>query len=100
MPFDLRESEGNTVQWEQIHNSPTRSAPRYGPMRGGSIEEGRYNTDHYRALLPTYVSATLAYWLDSSYKGFALVDLLGWWIASLGALLSRAAAGCGSPVLR
>ena len=23
-----------------------------------------------------------AYWLDSSYKGFALVDLLGWWVAA------------------
>ena len=41
-----------------------------------------YSTNQYRALLPTYVSAIFAWWLDSSYKGFALVDLLGWWLAA------------------
>ena len=80
MPFDLRESEGNTLQWEQrllfnaLHATlQSDAAPAVA---------GAYNTDHYRALLPTYVSAIFAYWLDSSYKGFALVDLLAWWIAA------------------
>ncbi len=81
MPFDLRESEGNTVQWEQIHHFDALRATLQSDA-GWVIEEGRYSTDHYRGLLPIYVSAILAYWLDSSYKGFALVDLLGWWLAA------------------
>lgn len=81
MPFDLRESEGNTVQWEQIHHFNALRATLRSDA-GWALEDGRYNTDHYRALLPTYVSAIFAYWLDSSYKGFALVDLLGWWIGA------------------
>ena len=81
MPFDLRESEGNTVQWEQYQLSNALRATLRSDA-GWLIEEGHYNTDHYRALLPTYISAILAYWLDSSYKGFALVDLLGWWIGA------------------
>ena len=81
MPFDLRESEGNTVQWEQYRLFNALHATLRSDA-GWTIEEGRYNTDHYRALLPTYVSAILAYWLDGSYKGFALADLLGWWVGS------------------
>lgn len=80
MPFDLRESEGNTVQWEQIHLFNTLRATL--DSHASIAIEGHYNTDHYRALLPTYVAAVFAWWLDSSYMGFALVDLLGWWVAS------------------
>ena len=80
MPFDLRESEGNTVQWEQIHHFNALHATLRSDA--GWVIEGRYSTDHYRGLLPIYVSAVFAYWLDSSYKGFALVDLLGWWVAA------------------
>ena len=80
MPFDLRESEGRTVQWEQyILLRALRATLQSDAV---SLVEGYYNTDHYRALLPTYVSAIFACWLDSSYKGFALVDLLGWWVAA------------------
>ena len=80
MPFDLRESEGNTLQWEQqLLFSALRATLQ---SDAAPAVEGAYNTDHYRALLPTYVSAIFAYWLDSSYKGLALVDLLGWWLAA------------------
>ena len=78
-PFALRESEGNTVQWEQIHYFNALQATLRSEARGVG---GRYSTDHYRGILPIYVSAIFAYWLDSSYKGLALVDLLGWWIAA------------------
>ena len=81
MPFDLRESEGNTVQWEQIHHFNALRATLRSDA-GWVIEEGRYSTDHYRGLLPIYVAAIFSWWLDSSYKGLALVDLLGWWIAA------------------
>ena len=81
MPFELRESEGNTVQWEQ-HRLFNALRATLRSDAGWLIEDGSYDTDHYRALLPTYVSAILAYWLDGSYKGFALADLLGWWIGS------------------
>ena len=80
-PFDLRESEGNTVQWEQIHYFNALRATLQSDA-GWVLEEGHYSTDHYRGLLPIYVSAIFAYWLDSNYKGFALVDLLGWWLAA------------------
>ena len=80
-PFDLRESEGNTVQWEQIHYFNTLRATLRSDG-GWVLEDGRYSTDHYRGILPIYVSSIFAYWLDSSYKGLALVDLLGWWIAA------------------
>ena len=80
MPFDLRESEGHTLQWEQ-HLLFTALRATLQSDAAPMLERA-YNTDHYRALLPTYVSAIFAYWLDSSYKGFALVDLLGWWIGS------------------
>ena len=80
MPFDLRESEGNTVQWEQVY---LFNALRVTLQSDASTAiEWHYNTDHYRALLPTYVSAIFSWWLDSSYMGFALVDLLGWWMAA------------------
>lgn len=79
-PFALRESEGNTVQWEQIHIFDALRATLQSDA--GSVIEDRYNTLHYRALLPTYVSAVLAWWLDSSYKALALVDLLGWWVGA------------------
>ena len=79
MPFNLRESEGNTLVWEHIilYNAfrATLQADAAPAIKRG------YDTNQYRALLPTYISAIFAYWLDSSYKGFALVDLLGWWIA-------------------
>ena len=78
-PFALRESEGNTVQWEQIHYFNALQATLRSEARGVG---GRYSTDHYRGILPIYVSAIFAYWLDSSYKGLALVDLLGWWIGA------------------
>ena len=80
MPFDLRESEGNTLQWEQqlLFNALRATLQ----SDAAPAVEGSYNTDHYRALLPTYVSAIFAYWLDSGYNGFALVDLLAWWIAA------------------
>ena len=78
-PFALRESEGNTVQWEQIHYFNAIQATLRSEARGVG---GRYSTDHYRGILPIYVSAIFAYWLDSSYKGLALVDLLGWWIGA------------------
>ena len=81
MPFDLRESEGNTVQWEQIHFFNALRATLRSDA-GWVLEDGRYNTDHYRGLLPIYVSAIFAWWLDSSYKGLALVDLLGWWMGA------------------
>ena len=80
MPSDLRESEGNTVQWEQIHLFNVLHATL--ESHASTAIEGHYNTDHYRALLPTYVAAIFAWWLDSSYVGFALVDLLGWWVAA------------------
>ena len=80
MPFDLRESEGNTVQWEQIHYFNALRATLRADMR--SMIEGRYSTDDYRAMLPIYISAIFSWWLDSSYKGMLLVDLFGWWIAS------------------
>ena len=80
MPFDLRESEGNTVQWEQIHHFNALRATLQS--EAGWVIEGSYSTDHYRGLLPIYVSAIFAYWLDSNYRGFALADLLGWWIAA------------------
>ena len=80
MPFDLRESEGNTVQWEHYLFSNALRATLQSDA--APAVAGAYNTDHYRALLPTYISAIFAYWLDSSYKGFALVDLLAWWIAA------------------
>ncbi len=80
MPFDLLESEGNTVQWEQIHLFNVLRATL--ESHASNAIEGHYNTDHYRALLPTYIAAIFAWWLDSSYAGFALVDLLGWWVAA------------------
>ena len=80
MPFDLRESEGNTVQWEQIHQFNALRATLQSDA--APIITGHYGTDHYRGLLPIYVSAIFSWWLDSSYKGLALVDLLGWWIAA------------------
>ena len=80
-PFGLRESEGNTVQWEQVHLFNVLRATLESHA-STAIEGHYYNTDHYRALLPTYVAAIFAWWLDSSYVGFALVDLLGWWVAS------------------
>ena len=80
MPFDLRESEGNTVQWEQIHHFVALRVTLRSDA--APIITGHYGTDHYRGLLPIYVSAILSWWLDSSYKGFALVDLLGWWFAA------------------
>ena len=80
MPFDLRESEGNTLQWEHsIVFASFRATLQYD---AASAVQHHYNTNQYRALLPTYVSAIFAYWLDSSYKGLALVDLLGWWVAA------------------
>ena len=81
MPFDLREHAGNTSQWEQIHHFNALRATLQSEA-GWVIEEGRYSTDHYRGILPIYISAILGYWLDSSYKGFALVDLLGWWVGA------------------
>ena len=78
-PFALRESEGNTVQWEQIHIFNALQATLRSDAGGVG---GRYSTLHYRALLATYVAAVLAWWLDSTYKAFALVDLLGWWIGA------------------
>ncbi len=79
-PFDLRESEGNTVQWEQIHQFNALRATLQSDA-GWLIEGGRYSTDHYRGLLPIYAAAIFAYWLDSSYKGLVLINLLGWWVA-------------------
>lgn len=80
-PFDLRESEGNTVQWEGINHFSTLQATLRSDARR-MVEGGHYSTDDYRGMLPIYVSAIFAYWLDSSYKGLALVDLSGWWIGA------------------
>ncbi len=77
-PFALRESEDNTVQWEQIHIFYVLRAT----LRSDAGGVGRYDNLKYRALLPAYVSAIFAYWLDSPHKGFALVDLLGWWVGA------------------
>ena len=77
MSFDLRESEGNTLQWEHDILFKSFHATLYSDAE--SAVKSDYSTNQYRALLPTYVSAVFAWWLDSSYKGFALVDLLGWW---------------------
>ena len=67
----------------------------------------------YRGLLPIYVSAIFAYWLDSSYKGLALVDLSrmvdwepgrstispgGWMRANLSALTGSSVAGSIAPL--
>ena len=81
MPFDLREHAGNTSQWEQIHHFNALRATLQSEA-GWVIEDGRYNTDHYRGLLLAYSAAVLSYWLDSSYKGIVLVDLLGWSVAA------------------
>ena len=80
MPFDLRESEGNTLHWE--HNILFDSFRATLQSDAASAVKRSYSTNQYRALLPTYVSAIFAWWLDSRYKGFALVDLLGWWVAT------------------
>ena len=79
MPFDLRESEGNTLTWEQIHYF---NALRATLQSSAESAIGNYGTDHYRGILPIYVSSIVSWWLDSSYKGYALVDLLGWWLAA------------------
>ena len=79
MPLVLRESEGNTLAWE---NDILFNVLRATLQSEAAAAVGSYSTNQYRALLPAYVSAIFTYWLDSSYKGFALVDLLGWWIAT------------------
>ena len=75
MPFVLRESEGNTLRGSMTSSSMYSVRP-YSLMRQ-PVLVGSYSTDQYRALLPAYVSAIFTYWLDSSYKGFALVTCSG-----------------------
>ena len=81
MPFVLRESEGNTLAWE---NDILFNVLRATLQSEAAAAVESYGTNQYRALLPAYVSAIFTYWLNSSYKGFALVDLLGWWFGAWG----------------
>ena len=80
MPFDLREHAGNTVHWEHVHQFNALRATLRNDA--SSVIEGWYSTDHYRGILPIYIASIFSYWLGSSYKGLALVDLLGWWVAA------------------
>ena len=80
MPFDLRESEGNTVHWEHIIIFNAFRAALQSDA--ASAVTRSYDTNNYRALLINYLSAIFAYWLGSSYKAYALVDLIGWWVAA------------------
>ena len=79
-PFDLRESEGNTLQWEHIIIFNAFHATLQADAAPAATRS--YDSNNYRALLINYLSAIFAYWLDSSFASYALMDLIGWWLAA------------------